>query len=542
MKISKSSFLAQQTYTDNEKDTAKAEKELESLVRKGRKQGDSVLIGAAYFYLGACRYDIGDWEGMYSYAYKAVAYLRDTNDYMMVTRAYDLLGYAYEQQENFKMQLDVYKTVDNLIKKHRLGKIPYRTTLNNLASCYHHMGDCKNAIKVQVECLNLHKKLSVDDHTRTMMYSINLAEYYYDNDEPGKALEVLKNVENLIDKTDYRPYILDYYLKLAICAFKLNKPRDLAKYAKKALTYSEPGVYPHQMYDDLRKVSHYILEIGRMDIADSIAELMKEYAAEMTGVTEQLIACRTLAEYYAKKGDEKQAISYYEKLEILHEKYRNELNRVQLSSHIRETGTEAEIQRLKKKLSKTEELAFLDPLSKLLNRSALLRVASDFIDAAAKKKEKIGAIFIDIDFFKQCNDIYGHSKGDEIICEVARACKKEELQFIRFARYGGDELFGITKGLDDDKVLEIAKRICDRIRRADIPNIGNSNGQRVTLSVGVANVPITGQVDTIIEIANYADKALYYAKNTGKNRICVLEHGRKDENGKEAMFVTHLVE
>ena len=114
---------------------------------------------------------------MYSYAYKAVAYLRDTNDYMMVTRAYDLLGYAYEQQENFKMQLDVYKTVDNLIKKHRLGKIPYRTTLNNLASCYHHMGDCKNAIKVQVECLDLHKKISVDDHTRTMMYSINLAEY-----------------------------------------------------------------------------------------------------------------------------------------------------------------------------------------------------------------------------------------------------------------------------------------------------------------------------------------------------------------------------
>ncbi len=151
MKISKSSFLAQQTYTDYEKDTAKAEKELEKLVKCGRKQGDSILIGAAYFYLGACRYDIGDWEGMYSYAYKAVAYLRDTNDYMMITRAYDLLGYAYEQQENFKMQLDVYKTVDSLIKKHRLGKIPYRTTLNNLASCYHHMEDCKNAIKVQVE-------------------------------------------------------------------------------------------------------------------------------------------------------------------------------------------------------------------------------------------------------------------------------------------------------------------------------------------------------------------------------------------------------
>ncbi len=542
MKISKSSFLAQQTYTDNEKDTAKAEKELERLVRKGRKQGDSVLIGAAYFYLGACRYDLGDWEGMYSYAYRAVAYLKDTNDYMMATRAYDLLGYAYEQQENYKMQLDTYKTTYNIIKKHRLGNIYYRTTLNNLASCYHHMGECGMAIKVQKECIDLHKKISVDDHTRTMMYSINLAEYYYDNDEPQKALEVLKDVEKLVEKTDYRPYVFDYYLKLAICAFKLNKPKDLAKYAKKALTYNEPGVYPHQIYDDLRKVSHFILEIGQMDIADRIAELMKAYADEKPGVIEQLIAYRTFAEYYAKKGDEKQALTCYEKLEILHEKYRNELNRVQLSSHIREEGTEAEIQKLRKKLSKTEELAFIDPLSKLLNRSALLRVASEFIDAAAKKKEKIGAIFIDIDFFKQCNDTYGHAKGDEIICYVARACKKEETQFIRFARYGGDELFGITRGLDDDAVLQIAKNICEKIRKADIPNIGNPNGQRVTLSVGIANVPITGRVDTIIEIANYADKALYYAKNTGKNRICVLEHGRKDENGKEAMFVTHLVE
>ena len=541
MKLSRSALLAQQIYSDNEKDVAKAEKEMKALVRKGRKQGDPVLIGAAYFYIGACRYDLGDWEGMYANAYKAVAYLRDTTDYQMMTRAYDLLGFSYEQQENFKMQLDAYKTAHGLIKKHRLGDIPYRTTLNNLASCYHHMGDCKMAIKVQEDCLSLHKKISSDDYTRTMMYSINLAEYYNDNGEPEKSLEVLKSVENLIDKTTYRPYIFDYYLKLAICSFNLKKPKDLAKYTEKALTYDEPGVCPHQIYDDLRKVSHFILECGKMDIADRIAEMMKDYAEKKPGVTEQLIAYRTIAVYYTKKGDEKQALSCYEKLEVLHEKYRNELNRIQLSSHIGESGTEAEIQKLKRKLSKTEELAYLDPLSKLLNRSALLRVASDFIDAASKKKEKIGAIFIDIDFFKQCNDIYGHAKGDEIICDVAKACKKEETQVIRFARYGGDELFGITRGLSDEEVLQIAKRICERIRKADIPNVGNPNGKRVTLSVGVANVPITGHVDTIIEIANYADKALYYAKNTGKNRICVIDHDRKDENGNEALFATYSV-
>ncbi len=89
-------------------------------------------------------------------------------------------------------------------------------------------------------------------------------------------------------------------------------------------------------------------------------------------------------------------------------------------------------------------------------------------------------------------------------------------------------------------MTDIAARICDRIRKADIPNEKNPNGHRVTLSVGVANVRISGQTDTIIEIANYADKAVYYSKNAGKNCIHLLEYGRKDDEskeGKEARFV-----
>ncbi len=92
-------------------------------------------------------------------------------------------------------------------------------------------------------------------------------------------------------------------------------------------------------------------------------------------------------------------------------------------------------------------------------------------------------------------------------------------------------------GLEDKEVTDIAARICERIRKADIPNEKNPNGHRVTLSVGVANVRISGQTDTIIEIANYADKAVYYSKNAGKNCIHLLDHGRKDAVGNEARFI-----
>lgn len=161
-----------------------------------------------------------------------------------------------------------------------------------------------------------------------------------------------------------------------------------------------------------------------------------------------------------------------------------------------------------------------DPPTSL--RSALLRISSDFIALAAKKKQKVGAIFIDIDCFKECNDTYGHARGDEIIREVARICRKQETPNIRFARYGGDEFFGLTRGMTDDEVCDVARKICRAVKSAGIPNEKNPNGGRLTLSVGVVNVVITEKTDTILEIANYADKAVYHAKSAGRNAIYEL--------------------
>jgi diguanylate cyclase (GGDEF)-like protein len=198
---------------------------------------------------------------------------------------------------------------------------------------------------------------------------------------------------------------------------------------------------------------------------------------------------------------------------------------------------DSSINRLNKKVIETENRANRDPMTKLLNRSAMLKVSEEFIGKAAKNKEKIGAIFIDIDFFKECNDTYGHAKGDEIIKEVARACQKEESERVCFARYGGDEFLGLTCGLEDGAVTEIARKICSRIRKADIPNKKNPNGHRVTLSVGIVNVEVTKKTDTIIQIANYADKAVYYSKNSGKDCIHLLDYGHKNSKSKNDPFV-----
>ena len=529
MKLHKSIKLAEEVYLANQGNLKKSERELKKLIKKGQDTGDTVLISAAFFYIGFNYYDICDNEGIIENARKAIALLKDTKEYPLLMRAYILLGYSYEQQVDYKAQLEVYETAYKMVKKHRLGIRSYITVLNNLASCYHHMGENKSAIKMEEECLRLNREHAPKDSDRIVMYSINLAEDYQMEGEYEKERDILESAKEHIGKVEFKPYACDYYLKLALAYFDLNDAETAFQYTDEAFSYIEDEIYPYELYDDLRLVLHQLLKNGEKERSRRIFELMRVYNEKKKGIEDQILVYRAMAEFYATEGESETAIEYYAKLDELNMKRRDELNKLQFSIHKRESDAENEIRKLKTRLSKTEELAFLDPLSKLLNRSALLRISNDFLDTAYKKKEKVGAIFIDIDFFKQCNDTYGHAKGDEIICEIAKACKAEETQNIRFARYGGDEFFGITKNLDDEEVIAIAQRISERIRKADIPNELNPNGHRVTLSMGAVNVLVTHHTDTIIEIANYADKAVYHAKNTGKNRICFLEHKKKKD-------------
>lgn len=537
MKINKSVKLLEEVYETYKGNPSRQIRELKKFITEGKKTGNTDLLGAAYFYTGYIYYELDDRDGVFTNALKAVAMLKNSENVSLIVRSYVMLGYGYGRQENYQMELDCYDKAYVLAKKHRIKGEVSHTLLNDLSNCYHQMGDCKTAIRLMNEAVSKLKTMSPDDFDTLAMYTINLSTYYRDNNEPKKAREVLEEMGKWIGKVGFNGFVCDYYLRIARLAYILKDSKSGKKYIDRSFEFVPDNMFPHPLYDDLRQISHILVESKDKKRAGKILELMKVYAQKNPGTLEQLIAYRTMAEYYAEFGEEKHALEYYSKLDSLYETRLNEFQKIQLNVHNKMKVADGEVLKLNRKIEESEERATKEPLTKLLNRATLLRVASDFIDIAARKKEKVGAIFIDIDFFKECNDTYGHVKGDEILKEVAGACQREETPFIRFARYGGDEFFGITHGLDDKEVTDIASRICERIRKADIPNEKNPNGHRVTLSVGVANVRISGQTDTIIEIANYADKAVYYSKNAGKNCIHLLDHGRKDAEGNQARFI-----
>ena len=512
-----------------EDDPQKQLKELKKAIEEGQKSNDILLMGAAYYDIAILYNSLDDLDNSLSNCLKAVVFLEKTKEYELLAKAYVSLGYVYGEQENYQMSFVSSLKAYDICRKHRIYTITRIVAINNLATSYNERKETKKAISLMEESIDLITEEMPDNYTRLAMHTINLANFYKDDQKVDTAIKLLEDMESWVDKIPFTPLACDYYLRRAIIAFETNNKEEGNHLVDKSFDYLSNS-YPSALYDDYRKVSRFLVMNKDWSRAERIVKLMQEYCDKHTDSIGELIANQTFADYYKGKGDYKTAAEYYAKVDELHGQRTEELKIMQLNVYKKMEDTELEVQKLSAKMKENERLMLLEPMTKLLNRSGLLKVALDFFASAEKKKQKVGAIFVDIDFFKECNDTYGHAKGDEIIKIVANACKQEEKDNLKFARYGGDEFFAVAHGLKDKELIELAKRICRHIQTLNIPNEKNPNGHIITLSVGLINININESIGNIIDIINYADKAMYHAKNTGKNSIYLLEYSKEDKS------------
>ena len=157
-----------------------------------------------------------------------------------------------------------------------------------------------------------------------------------------------------------------------------------------------------------------------------------------------------------------------------------------------------------------------DALTKLSNRRFFdERVAFEF-ERAQRNRLPISLLVADIDHFKQFNDRFGHSRGDEVLKTVARQLLDGVRSRDIVCRYGGEEFALILPGANGAQALEIAETL-----RKAIESKGRSDGQ-ITISVGVASDP-DQHFANVAEFFRAADAALYQAKDQGRNRVILFE-------------------
>ena len=521
------------------RDLPRIKRELTRCIRKGRETGDFLLIGASYYYLALASWRSGgERDSVLLYAINSAAMLEQSGEFRMIAKCSNMLGIAYLGQENFQLALEAFKRAYQIAKRYRSCGLDNKLiTLNNIGECYYEMGDYKLGIKLFSDCLREAMEKNPDNHYNIAVYRLNLANCCDKSGEYQKALEILDPMAEWIDELKNKMWICIYYARRASVLFAMGRADEGNFCADKALAVVGNGEDTYEVHKEFEELAHALLRLGDHERALTFGKVLGDFAEKSGHTIDRLKACRVMADHYARSGQLELAVKKYEELNTLFEKRSIELKAMQLTVNRKMEEAEREIRKLTKSIKTKEEAASREPLTGLLNRTALLNTASEFINIAQKKRETVGAVFIDIDYFKQCNDTYGHAQGDEVIRRVARACMEEERENVRFARYGGDEFFGIMHGLSDDQVRDIARGICRRIREADIPNAKNPNGGRITLSVGVVNERLTERTNTIIDVVNFADKALYHAKDSGRNSIFMLDYDYIDENGDRSLFV-----
>ena len=166
-------------------------------------------------------------------------------------------------------------------------------------------------------------------------------------------------------------------------------------------------------------------------------------------------------------------------------------------------------------------MAIRDPLTGLRNR----RSFDEYVRWTLGRRTKtgLGYLLIDIDFFKQFNDRYGHSAGDVCLQRVAEALKVSLLRSVDVvARYGGEEFVVLLPDTTADGAREVAERIRIRVEGLSVPHAGSTIGPYLTLSIGVAHMSGTTTASDADRLFAAADRALYKAK-TRRNMTVVAE-------------------
>jgi diguanylate cyclase (GGDEF)-like protein len=172
-------------------------------------------------------------------------------------------------------------------------------------------------------------------------------------------------------------------------------------------------------------------------------------------------------------------------------------------------------------------LALQDGLTGLANRRSFDDALLMEFNRAQRAGNSLGLMMIDVDFFKQYNDIYGHVAGDECLKKIAHVVATGMRRAGDMAaRYGGEEMVLLLPGSDIDGAVSLAETIRHGIESLGIPHIG-SPLCKVTASMGVAVFPLVKMETMANTLVNAADHALYKAKASGRNNVCTCDSREK---------------
>jgi diguanylate cyclase (GGDEF)-like protein len=287
-----------------------------------------------------------------------------------------------------------------------------------------------------------------------------------------------------------------------------------------ALTYLNEGIEISRQNKNQLLELHYILEINRIRIAQGNLEQAEEEllhaletAEKINSLTNISLIHERMVELYKQKQDLPSALHHFEAYHATYKKIFNDksdrrVKNLEILHRVELTRKQADIYR---------ELAATDFLTGLINRRRFLEIAENAFQLAKVEKSQLAIIMLDIDHFKNVNDLHGHKVGDQVLSAVAVSIKRSLRGNDVAGRYGGEEFIALVLGATPDQCLDIAERIRFAVAKQSIEV--DQASIKVTISLGVASMLQDPDL-SLDALINSADQAMYQAKQQGRD--CVV--------------------
>ena len=169
----------------------------------------------------------------------------------------------------------------------------------------------------------------------------------------------------------------------------------------------------------------------------------------------------------------------------------------------------------KRLMEHLRESSLRDAMTGLYNRRFLEEYVTTLVATSQRRQSTFAVLMLDLDYFKQVNDTFGHEAGDKVIKTLADLLLKSVRGSDMVVRYGGEEFLIVLQDTNMETALAVADKIRCRVEETKIPLTGTI--LQKTISIGVASFPADS--DTFWQVVKFADVALYEAKKQGRNRV-----------------------
>ena len=490
---------------------------------------DPYLLGFAYYYLA----DICFLKGRSGREYtelvtKAIPFLKEVEYSELLARSYNLLGINALNNGNFQLGLDFFLNGLDFVEDDRPDL--KAMILYNIGQIYDLLGNKKTALSYFRDGKKLAKKVGIKKNLFLYMHVVCAeGSVCLDLGREKAANRCAEDIQRLMtvypDFTAPRHNL--YALSFGIRMSHLRKEyedRDIL--LDSFFSILEKGEFQTDAISEINIVGKFLAEAGLSERQAHLIELCEPFARATDSGYITMSYAKSVLEYYSVIGDRKK---YDEMLEVYFQaskKHDEESN----TAYIYALSLRQKMKAIEEENLRLQKQAVTDALTGLSNRFKLNDEMDRIFARACEEQKSLAIEILDVDFFKEYNDTYGHQAGDAALVAVADVIRRitetyrdpsDKERELLTARYGGDEFVIIYLGYSDEEVIRIANEMRQEVYRLNLKHGKNDVADRITISQGIRNsVPV--EENRVWDYLYAADNALYKVKKTKKGEIELL--------------------